>query len=106
MALLLAAPPRAKRLGEAPRKHNYTRAWLAGSRAQTTLSLSFSETLAPPSSVQVNSSSPGPGTRMKKTRYGLEEMPGCSSALKTSAPAKDAVKLLIIKRGTGLPLAS
>src|SRR5262245_43082947 len=35
-----------------------------GNHAETTFSLSFSETLVPASSVQVNSNSPGPGTRM------------------------------------------
>ena len=33
-------------------------------------------------------------------------MPGCSSALNTSVPANDAVKLLMMERGIGLPSLS
>src|SRR5262245_41515469 len=72
----------------------------------TTLSFSFSTVFLPPSSIQANSNSPGPGTFMKKDRYGLAEMPGCSSALNTSVPANVAVNILMMLRGMVLPSGS
>jgi hypothetical protein len=41
---------------------------IAGNHAQLTLSFIFSTVVAPPSSTQMNSNSPGPGTFMKNAR--------------------------------------
>src|SRR5215468_8466700 len=71
-----------------------------------TLSCIFSTTLTPASSIQVNSSSPGPGTFMKNDRKGLADMPGCSSAANTGSPANVTLNELMMLRGMGLPSAS
>src|SRR5262245_25162005 len=67
--LLRRAPTNAPGIGFARLQRHLIRPLLGADRlvghgGQTTLSLCFSETLAPLSSVQVNSNSPGPGTRM------------------------------------------
>src|SRR5215510_9866294 len=71
--------------------------------AQVTLSGCRSVILAPPSSVQVNSNSPGPSTFMKNEMKGFAAVPVCRLARNTSLPAKVASNVCKSSRGIVLP---
>src|SRR5262245_53003507 len=70
---------------------------------QVTLSGCRSVIWAPPSSVQVNSNSPGPGTFIKNEMKGFAAVPVCRLARNTCLPAKVASNVCKSSRGIVLP---